>query len=181
MLKTTGLFVISAFRVDDDEVIGGIDGAGAGGNIVKRKVGSIVHNQLEYPEDEENVHPSLKPQRAGSITEEAPIKVPVEYADFVDVFSSDLVSGLLEYTRINDRAIKLVDVNEFIRPSKSPAGAPIFFDWESNGSLWMCVNYRNLNNLTIAMSVLMASTVTIARTVIIAITSLTLLDKLGKV
>ena len=39
--------------------------------------------------------------------------------------------------------------NGFIRPSKSPAGAPILFDWKSDGSLWLCVNYRGLNNLTI--------------------------------
>ena len=39
--------------------------------------------------------------------------------------------------------------NGFIRPSKSPAGAPILFDRKSNGSLRLCVDYRGLNNLTI--------------------------------
>ncbi len=37
----------------------------------------------------------------------------------------------------------------FIRPSKSPAGAPILFDKKSDGSLRLCVDYRGLNNLTI--------------------------------
>ena len=37
----------------------------------------------------------------------------------------------------------------FIRPSKSPAGAPILFDKKPDGSLWLCVDYRGLNNLTI--------------------------------
>ena len=37
----------------------------------------------------------------------------------------------------------------FIRPSKSPAGAPILFDKKPDGSLWLCVDYRDLNNLTI--------------------------------
>ena len=37
----------------------------------------------------------------------------------------------------------------FIRPSKSPAGAPILFDKKPNGSLRLCVDYRGLNNLTI--------------------------------
>lgn len=37
----------------------------------------------------------------------------------------------------------------FIRPSKSPTGAPIFFDKNLGGSLYLCVNYRGLNNLTI--------------------------------
>ena len=37
----------------------------------------------------------------------------------------------------------------FIQPSKSPAGAPILFDKKPDGSLWLCVNYQDLNNLTI--------------------------------
>ena len=39
--------------------------------------------------------------------------------------------------------------NGFIRPSKSPAGTPILFDRKSDGSLWLYVDYRGLNNLTI--------------------------------
>ena len=39
--------------------------------------------------------------------------------------------------------------NGFIRPSKSPAGAPILFDRKSDGSFRLCVDYRGLNNLTI--------------------------------
>ena len=39
--------------------------------------------------------------------------------------------------------------NGFIRPSKSPAGAPILFERKLDGSLWFCVNYQDLNNLTI--------------------------------
>ena len=37
----------------------------------------------------------------------------------------------------------------FIRPSKSPAGAPILFDKKPDGSFCLCVDYRGLNNLTI--------------------------------
>ena len=111
------------------------------------------------------------------IAEEAPTKVPAEYSDFVDVFSPDLSSELPEHTGINDHAIELVDgqqppygpiyslgpveletlkayietnlANGFIRPSKSPAGALILFDRKSNGFFQLCVEYRNLNNLTI--------------------------------
>ena len=73
------------------------------------------------------MHPSRRPQRAGLIAEKAPTKVPVEYADFADVFSLE-ISRLPEHTGINDRAIKLVNTNEFMRSSKSPAGAFILFD-----------------------------------------------------
>ena len=88
----------------------------------------MVCNHPKYPKDKESVHPSLKPQRAGLIAKKASTKVPVEYANFADVFSPDLASGLPEHTKINDCAIELVDANKFIKPSKSPAGTPIFFD-----------------------------------------------------
>ncbi len=37
----------------------------------------------------------------------------------------------------------------FIRLSKSPADAHIFFDKKPDNSLRLCVNYHGLNNLTI--------------------------------
>ncbi len=37
----------------------------------------------------------------------------------------------------------------FISPYKSPTGAPIFFDKKPDGSFCLCVDYRDLNNLTI--------------------------------
>ena len=147
----------------------------SGRRSTNTEVGLIVYNHPEYSEDEEGVHLSRRPQKTSLIAEETPIKVPVEYADFADVFSPDLASKLPEHIGINDYAIELVDVDGFIRPSNSPAGAPILFDQELDGSLWLYVNYRSLNNLTIAISTLMA------RTVRIAISSLTLLDKLRKV
>ena len=125
-----------------------------------------------------DVHPSRRPQISSLIAKEVLTKVPVEYSNFVDVFSPDLASELLEHSGINDHAIELVEsyqqpsyrpiyslgpveletlkayietnlTNGFIRPSKSPAGAPILFDRKSNSFLWLCVNYRDLNNLMI--------------------------------
>ena len=124
-----------------------------------------------------DVHPSHRLQVSGLIAEEALTKVLVKYLDLADVFSLDLASELPEYTRINDHAIELVDgqqslygpiyslepveletlkayietnlANGFIRPSKSPAGAPILFDRKSDGSFRLYVNYRGLNNLMI--------------------------------
>ena len=133
---------------------------------------------LDVPVASFDVHPSRRPQISGLIAEEAPTKVPAEYSDFEDVFSPDLASELPEHTGINDHAIELVDgcqqppygpiyslgpveletlkayietnlANGFIRPSKSPAGAPILFDRKSDGSFRSCVNYQGLNNLTI--------------------------------
>ncbi len=100
-----------------------------------------------------------------------------EYSDYADVFSLDLAMELPENTGMNEHAIKLIDrkqppygpiyalspieletlktyienhlKTDFIRPSKSPARAPIFFDKKPDGSLRLCIDYRGLNNLTI--------------------------------
>ena len=124
-----------------------------------------------------DVHPFRRPQISSLIAEEALTKVPAEYSEFADVFSLDLATKLPEHTEINTYAIDLEEgkqppygpiyslrpveletpktyiennmANGFIRPSKSPAGAPILFDKKPDGSLRLCVNYRGLNKITI--------------------------------
>ena len=103
--------------------------------------------------------------------------VPAKYSDFADIFSNELAKMLPERTGINKHVIKLKGdkqptygpiyslgpvelktlktyietnlANGFIQPLKSPASAPILFVCKLNGSLWLCVNYQGLNNLTI--------------------------------
>ncbi|GJR15661.1 putative reverse transcriptase domain-containing protein [Tanacetum coccineum] len=41
------------------------------------------------------------------------------------------------------------DLSGFIRPSSSPWGAPVLFVKKKDGSFWMCINYRELNKLTV--------------------------------
>ena len=135
----------------------------------------VVHvAALEAPLAGMAIHPS---QISALIKDEAPTKVSPEYADYADVFSFDLAMELPENTGINEHAIELQDGKQppygliyslgpveletlktyiethlktgFIRPSKSPAGAPILFDKKPDGSLRLCVDYRGLNNLTI--------------------------------
>ena len=57
----------------------------------------------------DKMHPLKKAQIAYLKADKASIKVPNKYADFVDVFLPKLAIELLEYTRINNHAIKLVD------------------------------------------------------------------------
>ena len=125
-----------------------------------------------------DIHPFRRPQVSGLIVEEASTKVSHEYLDFADVFSSDLMSKLFEHTGIKDHDIGIVNscqqppykpiysllpveleilktyidtnlANGFIRPSKSPAGAPILCDRKPDGTFRLCVDYWGLNNLTI--------------------------------
>ena len=37
----------------------------------------------------------------------------------------------------------------FIQPSKAPYGASVLFQKKHDGSLWMCINYRALNKVTV--------------------------------
>ena len=109
--------------------------------------------------------------------DEAPTEVPAEYSIYSDVFLAENAAELPENTGINEHAIKLEEgkqpsfrlifslglveletlkiyiktnlANGFIRPSKSLARAPILFNRKPDGSLYLCVDYRGLNNITI--------------------------------
>ena len=108
---------------------------------------------------------------------EALTSILTEYSDFAEVFSSELASELLEYTRIKNHAIELVDNQQplygpiyslgpveletlktyiktilasgFIRSSKSLVETSIFFDKKPNKNLRLCVDYQGFNSLTI--------------------------------
>ena len=104
-----------------------------------------------------DIYPPRRPQISGLIAEEALTKIFAKYLDFAEVFFPDLVSELPKHTGVNNHAIELVNgchqpfyepiyklglveleilkvyietnlANKSIRPSKSPAGAPILFD-----------------------------------------------------
>jgi hypothetical protein len=101
--------------------------------------------------------------------------IPGQYKDFQDIFQKKNADMLPEH-RPYDCAIDLEDgaqppfgpiynlsqtelaelrkyidenlAKNFIRHSKSPAGAPILFVKKKDGSLRMCVDYRGLNKVT---------------------------------
>nr|GEV72064.1 putative reverse transcriptase domain-containing protein [Tanacetum cinerariifolium] len=49
---------------------------------------------------------------------------------------------------LSDQLQELSDKG-FIRPSSSPWGAPVLFVKNKDGSFWMCIDYRELNKLTV--------------------------------
>ena len=56
-----------------------------------------------------------------------------------------------ELVELKKQLDELVEAG-FIRPSKSPFGAPILFVKKKDGTMRMCVDYRALNNITIKNS-----------------------------
>ena len=122
------------------------------------------------------VYFSKKTQIAHLKVDEALTNVLNKYTDFANTFLPKLAAELPEH-RISHHIIKLVDdwqplysliyslesmkleilkaymenilTNGFIRLSKFPAGAYIFFEKKPDISLRLCINYWSLNNLTI--------------------------------
>jgi hypothetical protein len=103
--------------------------------------------------------------------------IPVEYAEFADVFEPKNAQKLPPHRPGIDHEIPLVpdakpvfgsiyNMSEselkflkdyidnmvakgFIRPSKSPFGSPVLFVKKPDGSFRLCVDYRKLNEITI--------------------------------
>ncbi|GJR15647.1 putative reverse transcriptase domain-containing protein [Tanacetum coccineum] len=75
-------------------------------------------------------------------------------------FQIDLVLGSAPLARAPYRLVpsEMKELSEqlkelsdkgFIRPSSSPWGAPVLFVKKKDGSFWMCIDYRELNKLTV--------------------------------
>ncbi|GKA70621.1 putative reverse transcriptase domain-containing protein [Tanacetum coccineum] len=61
--------------------------------------------------------------------------------DFPEVFPEDLPGFVEQLKELSDKG--------FIRPSSSPWGAPVLFVKKKDGSFWMCIDYQELNKLTV--------------------------------
>ena len=116
-----------------------------------------------------NVHSSWRLQIFGLIAKNVFTKVFNKYANFADVFFSDLTSESSKHTKIINHTIELINgqqpphrpiyslgpvelktlnafietnlANGFIRPSKSPTDTPILFDRKLDSFFRLCINY----------------------------------------
>ncbi|GKC77236.1 hypothetical protein Tco_1128010 [Tanacetum coccineum] len=73
--------------------------------------------------------------------------------DFPDVFPEDLLAHApyrLAPSDMKELSEQLKELSDkgFIRHSSSPWGAPVLFVKKKNGSFQMCIDYRELNKLT---------------------------------
>lgn len=126
---------------------------------------------------EVSTHPTQVAQIAVLQWDKVSTKIFVEYADFSDLFSSDLAMELPENIGINKHVIELVEEKQlpyrstyalnlveletlkssiethlkigFICSLKSPTSISILFNKKSDDSLCLYVNYPGLNNLII--------------------------------
>ena len=131
-----------------------------------------------FPSDSAPSHPSVLSLVSSASLDSVslPPFVVKYYSDFMDVFS-EKESNTLPLHGPHDHQIPIVDEKAppfgpiyplsrtelqvlsdylkenlekgFIRPSSSPAGAPILFVKKKDGSLRLCVDYRGLNKITI--------------------------------
>lgn len=111
------------------------------------------------------------------LADKALIKVASEYLNYVDIFLFDLIMEQSKNTSMNEHTIELIEGKQppygpiyrlepvkletlktyiktylktgFIQPSKFLVSVPIFFNQKSNGSLYLYIDYQDLNNLTI--------------------------------
>ncbi|GJV37890.1 putative reverse transcriptase domain-containing protein [Tanacetum coccineum] len=93
-------------------------------------------------------------------------RTPMSLRDFLGIpptrqveFQIDLILGAAPIARapyrlassemkeLSDQLQELSDKG-FIRPSSSPWGASVLFVMKKDGSFWMCIDYRELNKLT---------------------------------
>ncbi|KAE8689123.1 hypothetical protein F3Y22_tig00110943pilonHSYRG00133 [Hibiscus syriacus] len=87
-----------------------------------------------------------------TMTEEVPTEVGQVLVEFRDVMPTELAKHLPPKREVEYK-IELVENDlldaGYIRPSKSPSGAPVLFQRKHDGSLRMCIDYRALNKLTV--------------------------------
>ncbi|GKF66160.1 hypothetical protein Tco_0192677 [Tanacetum coccineum] len=68
--------------------------------------------------------------------------------DFSEVFPEDLLGLPPARPELSEQLQELSEKG-FIRPSSSPWGAPVLFVKKKDGSFRMCIDYRELNKLTV--------------------------------
>ena len=67
----------------------------------------MIHVTSISPDSDDYL--SYRTQITSLKTDEAPISIPSEYADFTNILSKDLIAELPEYIEINDYTVELIN------------------------------------------------------------------------
>ena len=105
--------------------------------------------RAKIPRDYQEFHAMVKEESHEKLPEHRDWdhEIPIEKREkptygLIYALSETDLKALREYL---DKNLK----KEFIRPSMSPAGYPILFVPKKDGKLRLCVNYRQLNAITV--------------------------------
>nr|GEV54061.1 putative reverse transcriptase domain-containing protein [Tanacetum cinerariifolium] len=89
---------------------------------------------------------SISPLFIAQVTEKEPVKKQLQDVPVICNFPEHLVPS--ELKELSDQ-LKELSENGFIRHSFSPWGAPVLFVKKKDGSFCMCIDYQELNKLTV--------------------------------
>ncbi|GKC69678.1 putative reverse transcriptase domain-containing protein [Tanacetum coccineum] len=108
----------------------------------------IIPTTLDHGYDVELADAHITTKKAEDKSEEKRLEdVPI-VRNFPEVFPKDLL-GILPTRQVEFQIDLELSNKGFIRPSSLPWGAPVLFVKKKDGSFRMCINYQELNKLTV--------------------------------
>jgi len=141
----------------------------------ERRLEFITEEEL-LAEDPDNIFVMVMALYTDEEGEDIKIKILPEYRDYADIFSQEKINALPEHSKYHHRIdlipdaklpdgpiyplskkeldtlwdyIREMEDHGKIRRYSSPIGAPRLFVPKADGTLWLCVDYRRLNKITI--------------------------------
>ncbi|GJR62531.1 putative reverse transcriptase domain-containing protein, partial [Tanacetum coccineum] len=127
------------------------------GNVGKNRIPMSLQNEAKDKSEEKRLEdvpifqdfPKVFPEDLSGIppTRQVEFQIDLIPGD-APVAQAPYRLALSEMKELSDQLQEL-SVKGFIRPHSSPWGAPVLFVKKKDGSFWMCIDYQELNKLTV--------------------------------